>query len=144
MSNVVSMPNKKQSLEDAFPQAAPGALPLGDRVLVQLRVAKRMTKGGIILPEESRDQERWVTTIGKVVALGPLAYRDREDPTKEWPEGIWCREGDFVRVPKWGGDRWDVAMGEGNDSPVARFVIYRDKEIIAKITGDPLSFTDYI
>lgn len=144
MSNVVSLDRSQQTLVDAFPEAPPGAEPLGDRVLVQLRVAKKVSKGGILLPSEAQEHERWMTTIGKVIALGPLAYRDREDPSKPWPEGIWCQAGDFVRVPKWGGDRWEIALGEDANAPTARFVIYRDKEVIARITGDPLSFRDYL
>ena len=46
-------------VRDAFPAVDPGAIPLGARVLVQLRKAKkRMTESGIILPEETRDTER--------------------------------------------------------------------------------------
>lgn len=134
----------EQTMSDAFPVASPGAEPLGDRVLVQLRSPKRRTKSGIVLPEETKEQERWMTTIGKVIVLGPLAFRDRT--TREpWPEGIWANEGDFVRVPKWGGDRWEVPLGDEWDKDyTARFVIYRDHEIIARITGDPRSFSDYV
>lgn len=143
MGNVVSL-NKQQTLDEAFPDVFPGAVPLGERVLVQLRSAKRVSKGGILLPEEAREYERSMTTIGKVIAVGSLAYRDREDPKKFWPEGSWCVVGDYVRVPKWGGDRWEFPVSEEPDSPVARFVIYKDREIIAKIVGDPLNFKDYI
>ena len=66
-------------LEDAFPLVDPGALPLGARVLVQLRIAKkRMTESGIILPEETRDTERAQNPVGKVVAIGPLAFKKRD------------------------------------------------------------------
>lgn len=144
-SNVV--PLHKQSLEEAFPKATPGAEPLGDKVLVQLRNAKRKTASGIILGGETQDQEKWITTIGKVIALGPLAYRNREDPSKPWPEGAWVKIGDYVRVPKWGGDRWEVKVDPKDvapDAETARYVLYRDREMIARVTGDPLAFTDYV
>jgi co-chaperonin GroES (HSP10) len=93
-------------LEDAFPLVDPGAIPLGARVLVQLRKAKkRMTESGIILPEETRDTERAQNPVGKVISMGPLAFKKR-DTMEPWVEGIWCKEGDYLRVPKWTGDRW--------------------------------------
>ena len=139
----------KQTLEEAFPETDPGAKPFGTGVLIQLRSPKRFS-GGIMLTEESQEQERWMTTIGKVISLGPLAFKNREDPTKEWPEGAWCKVGDFVRCPKWGGDRWQIAVGRekdfrGRDVEIAaRFVIFKDRELNAGITGDPLSFIDYV
>jgi co-chaperonin GroES (HSP10) len=127
-------------MEDAFPAADPGAKPFGNRVLVQMRSPKHRTEGGLYIPEESRDQERWMTTIAKVIEVGPLAFRDRTS-MEAWPEGVWAQAGDFVRVPKWGGDRWAIKLGHDVE---ARYVIYRDTELMAKITGDPLVFKDYV
>jgi co-chaperonin GroES (HSP10) len=142
MSDVVQL--RKNTEADGFPVADPMAEPFGERVLVQLRMAKKMTVGGILLPDETKDQEKWITTIAKVIAIGPLAFRDRETMLP-WPEGIWAKPGDYVRVPKWGGDRWEVPLGDRSDREnVARFAIFRDKELIARITGDPMQFTDYV
>lgn len=135
---------KQQKIEEAFPDIDPGARPYGDRVLVQLRTPKRFSAGGIALPGESRDQEKWVTTVAKVVSLGPLAFKDRRTMTP-WPEGVWAEVGQFVRVPKFGGDRWEILLDPDNpDSDSARFCIYRDTELNAAITGDPLAFRDYV
>ena len=49
-----------------------------------------------------------------------------------WPEGNWVEVGDFVRMPKWGGDRWEVTM---NDEETALFSIFNDHEVIAKGDG---------
>lgn len=135
-----------QTLEEAFPQAQPGWHPYGDRVLVQLRSPKRKTAGGIIVPAESRDQEKWMTTVAKVVAVGPLAYKDRKTMSP-WPEGIWAKPGDFVRCPKFGGDRWEVALGEEWDlDNVARFAVFRDHEIMCGLDDgcNPLAYKDYL
>lgn len=145
MGNIAIL-SSAQTLEDAFPVADPGAKPFGTGVLIQLRTPKRFTAAGIELPEESRDYDKWMTTIGKVIALGPLAYKNRDDPSLDWPEGAWCRPGDFVRCPKWGGDRWEIPTGkmDGRNPLMARFVVFKDREINAGITGDPLSFIDYV
>lgn len=133
-----------EELLEAFPTIDPGAKPYGDRVLVQLRNVKRVSEGGILLPEETRDYEKWVTTIGKLLAVGPLAFRDRQT-LQPWPEGVWAKTGQYIRVPKHGGDRWEFPLDPSDPtSEVARFVIYRDRELIAEITGDPLSFKDYV
>jgi co-chaperonin GroES (HSP10) len=123
----------------AFPSVDPGAKPLGGRVMVQIRRSKkRTTKAGIVLVEETKETEKWNTQIGKVVDMGALAFRKR-DSMEPWPEGAWCRVGDFIRVPKWGGDRWEVKVpGEDQGEDPALFMIINDHEVIAKITGNPL------
>ena len=123
----------------AFPSVDPGAKPLGGRVMVQIRRSKkRTTKAGIVLVEETKETEKWNTQIGKVVDMGALAFRKR-DSMQPWPEGAWCQVGDFIRVPKWGGDRWEVKVpGEDHSEDPALFMIINDHEVIGKITGNPL------
>jgi len=127
-------------LQEAFPVVDPGAIPLGARVLVQLRKAKRQLKSGILLPEETRDTERAQNPVAKVVALGPLAFKKR-DTMEPWVEGIWCDVGDYLRVPKWTGDRWLVPHG---DDEKVEFMVLNDHEVIAKITGDPLEVRAFV
>ena len=123
----------------AFPSVDPGAKPLGGRVMVQIRRSKKKTsKAGLLLVEGTKETEKWNTQIGKVVDMGALAFRKR-DSMEPWPEGAWCRVGDFIRVPKWGGDRWEVKVpGEDQSEDPALFMIINDHEVIAKITGNPL------
>lgn len=117
-------------LEEAFPQVDPGMKPLGSRVLVQIKTAQERTKGGIILTNEDRSTEKWNTQIGKVVAVGPLAFHNR-NTGELWPEGAWANVGDFVRVAKYGGDRFEVNK--------ALFVVFNDLDLIALVTSDPLA-----
>lgn len=123
-----------QTLEEAFPVVDAGNVPLGSRVLVQIRSAKKKTAGGIILAGDTQDTIAWNTQTAVVRALGPLAFKNRS--TQEpWPEGAWAQIGDFVRVPKYGGDRFEVPVGEDGD--VALFVFFNDMDLIAKVTCDP-------
>lgn len=130
-----------QSLEEAFPSVDPGVVPAGSRVLVQIRTPKKKTKGGIILTSETRETELWNVQTAKVVALGSLAFKNR-DTMADWIEGAWCKVGDFVRCPKYGGDRWSVPTGDGSEE--ALFVVFNDLDIIGKVTGDPLSIKAFI
>jgi co-chaperonin GroES (HSP10) len=125
-------------VRDAFPAVDPGATPLGARVLVQLRRSKkRTTNAGIILVEETKETEKWNNMVAKVISIGPLAFKQR-DTMEPWPEGSWCEVGDYLRVPKWGGDRWEVPIEDQPDEDPALFMILNDHEIIAKVTGNPL------
>lgn len=128
----------------AFPSVEPGAKPLGARILVQLRRAKkRTTAAGIVLVHETKETEKWNNMVAKVVAIGPLAFKKR-DTMEPWPEGSWCEVGDYLRVPKWGGDRWEVEVPNEKDEDPALFMILNDHEVIAKVTGDPLAMRAFV
>jgi co-chaperonin GroES (HSP10) len=134
----------EQTLEEAFPVVEPLMAPYGARVLVQLRAVKeKVTNSGIVLVEETKETEKWNTMIGKIIAIGPLAFRKRES-MEPWPEGAWAQVGDFVRVPKWGGDRWEVDFEQGNNKGKALFTFFNDHELIGKVTGDPLAIKAFI
>jgi co-chaperonin GroES (HSP10) len=134
----------EQTLEEAFPNVDPMMAPYGARVLVQLRAVKeKVSKAGLVLVEETRETEKWNTMIGKIIAIGPLAFKKRES-MEPWPEGSWAEVGDFVRVPKWGGDRWEVDYEKGEHKGKALFTFFNDHELIGKVTGDPLKIKAFI
>ena len=64
----------ENALAEAFPAVNAGIQPFGSRVLIQIRTAKSKTAGGIILTADTSDTEKWNTQVGKVVAVGPLAF----------------------------------------------------------------------
>ena len=128
----------------AFPSVDPGAKPLGARILVQLRRTKqKATSAGIILVEETKETEKWNNMVAKVIEIGPLAFKKR-DTMEPWPEGSWCAVGDYIRVPKWGGDRWEVPVQGQKDEDPALFMVLNDHEVIAKLTGNPLAMKSFI
>ena len=84
----------EQTLEEAFPTIDPLMAPYGGRVLVQLRAVKeKVTAAGLYIPEETKEAEKWNTMIGKVIAIGPLAFKNRETMAS-WPEGAWAQVGE--------------------------------------------------
>jgi len=142
----MSNPEARDSAELAwaFPSVDPGAKPLGGRILVQLRRTKKKTSGsGIILVEETKETEKWQNMVAKVIDIGPLAFKHR-DTMKAWPEGSWCDVGDFVRIPKWGGDRWEAPVPNEPDEDPALFAVFNDHEVIAKVLGNPLTMKAYL
>lgn len=128
-------------LQSAFPEIDPGLYPKGARVLVQLRTVREKTEGGIVLVEDSRQFNKANTQLGKMIHLGPIAYRNRETG-QPWPEGTWVKTGDLVRVPKYGGDRFERKIPGTNDTAI--FCIFSDHEIIAQIDPDAFSEIDEI
>jgi co-chaperonin GroES (HSP10) len=128
----------------AFPDVPPGVTPAGSRVLVQFRRPMMITRSGIIIPEDTRDTEKYNTQTAKVVALGPLAFRHRGTGEK-WHEGDWCEVGDFVRITKFGGDRWVVPVpGSTHQGDEIVFGIFDDHNVIGVIAGDPLAVKAYL
>ena len=98
--------------------------PTGYRILILPFTASTVTKGGIHLAKATVDKERLATVVGYVVALGPDAY---SDPHK-FPEGAWCKEGDWVIFGRYAGARFQI---EGGDMR-----LLNDYEILACI-DDP-------
>ena len=131
----------ENAMAEAFPAVDAGIQPFGSRVLIQIRTPKKKSAGGIIIDIGSQDTEKWNTQIGKVIALGPLAFKNRND-MQTWPEGEWCKAGEYVRVAKYGGDRWEVKIPGMDES--AMFVIFNDLDIIGQVTGDPLAIRAFI
>ena len=64
----------------------------GFHVLVRPVSVKSKTKGGIFIPDSTKDDMSYLTTVGKVIALGELAYKDVD----KFPNGGWCNVGDYV------------------------------------------------
>jgi len=135
------MTTEFSGLSEAFPPCDPGVKPFGSRVLVQIRTPKRKTAGGIILTDETRETDAWNTQVAKVISTGVLAFRNRTT-ADAWPEGNWCEPGDFVRVPKYGGDRWQVRSLDGEQD--CFFVIFNDLDIIGAVTGDPTTMKAFV
>jgi co-chaperonin GroES (HSP10) len=100
-----------------------------------------VTGAGIILVQETKETEKWNNMVARVIEIGPLAFRKR-DTMEPWPEGSWCVVGDYIRVPKWGGDRWEVEV-KGEEEK-ALFMILNDHEVIAKVTCNPLEMKAFL
>ena len=130
----------ESALAEAFPAVDAGIQPFGSRVLVQIRNPKQRTASGIIIDSGSKDTEKWNTQVAKVISVGPLAFKNR-NTMESWPEGSWCGPGEFVRVAKYGGDRWEIPLPDGD---IALFVIFNDLDIIGRVTVDPLSIRAFI
>lgn len=135
------------SVDQAFPEVEPGLVPFGSRILVQKRSPRTRLKSGLVVPHETQETEFWNTQVAKVITLGPAAFRNR-DSLEVWPEGEWCQPGTYVRVPKYGGDKWFVEVPEEEAERTgvekACFVLFNDLDLIGEITCDPMDVIAYL
>ena len=111
-------PENYESHADKLPR------PTGYRILILPFAQKSVTKGGIHIAKQTIDKERLSTVVGHVVALGPDAFAD----TIKFPEGAWCKKGDWVIFGRYAGARFQI---EGGDMR-----LLNDDEILA-VVDDP-------
>lgn len=80
--------------------------PVGYKVLVVMPKKSETigTKGLIIAPESTRKAEETAGMLGYVLKLGPDAYADES----KYPNGAWCKEGDWVMFRSYSGTRFKI------------------------------------
>ena len=63
-----------------------------NQILVAVYLRPEKTKGGILLPGQARDEDRYQGKVGLVIKKGPLAFVN----TDEWDFGKPVETGDWV------------------------------------------------
>ena len=139
-----SVVSQQSTVNKFFPKVDPGVKPFGSRVLVQIRAARSVSNGGIILTDSAKDTERDNTQVAMVLAIGPLAYKNR-NTMASWPEGSWCEPGQFVFVPKYGGIRFELKVPADVESydDAVQFAIIDDLNVIGAV-DDPSAFKAFV
>ena len=69
-------------------------MPQGYRILCAIPEAEEAFESGIIKSDETRRVDELLTTVLFVVSLGPDCYADKV----RFPNGPWCKQGDFILV----------------------------------------------
>lgn len=84
-------------------QPDPSPLPRipGVGVLVRPVPIRRRSAGGILIPDSVRADRDYMNTVGRVLALGELAFQDWEI----YKNGPWVGPGDFVVYAKFAGQK---------------------------------------
>ena len=97
--------------------------PVGWKVLVKPIEPQTQTEGGVYLPDESRDAEEYLVSHGHIIAMGEMAYHERNTGSS-W-KGSWPRVEDHVTFGKYAGQKI-IANGE-------KLLILNDDEITSII-----------
>lgn len=82
--------------------------PKGYRILIAVPEVEEKTKGGIIRPDAIKTREETASIVGQVLEMGPDCYSDPD----RFPEGPYCREGDWVMFRAYSGTRFKVGGKE--------------------------------
>jgi co-chaperonin GroES (HSP10) len=98
---VVKAPEVDQEYEQAEHKAKAIPDPKGWRLLCALVDAGDTYESGIVKSDQTVKIEEITSPVLFVVKLGPDAYKDPE----KFPEGAWCKEGDFVITRPYTGTR---------------------------------------
>ena len=96
--NVDDPSNIEVSVLERLPQ------PTGYRVLIIPYYPSAKTKGGLYIPDQTRERESFATVSAYVVKLGPDAYRDEQ----KFPSGSYCQEKNWVLIGRYAGNRFKV------------------------------------
>jgi co-chaperonin GroES (HSP10) len=75
--------------------------PSGYRILCAIPEMEKEYESGIIKADETVRIEETLTTVLFVVDLGPDCYSDKA----RFPNGPWCKKGDFILTKPYAGSR---------------------------------------
>ena len=117
-TGLVGVKKKKVPIEKKEHSKLPQ--PTGWRILVLPFKMKEKSKGGIIHTESTLERQQVASTCGLVLAMGPNCY-DKE----KFPEGPWCKKGDWIIFARYAGSRIQIDGGEVR--------LLNDDEVLATI-----------
>ena len=92
----------KQPAMDRVPKAT------GWRIVVLPHKGIEKTKGGLLLTDKAIEEQQLTTNVGLILNMGPDAYADKN----KFPNGPWCKEGDWVVFARYAGSRVKIEEGE--------------------------------
>ena len=104
--------------------------PTGWRILVLPFKQKEKTKGGILLADETVERSQVASTCGLVLRMGPHCY-DKE----RYPEGPWCKKGDWIIFARYAGSRIKIDGGE--------IRLLNDDEVLATVENPEDIFHEF-
>ena len=112
---------KKSKPEKVTEESTKLPQPTGWRILVLPFKMKETTKGGIIMGQDTLEKQQVASQCGNILAMGPDAYGDK----KRFPDGPWCKVGDWIMFARYAGSRIKIEGGEVR--------LLNDDEVLATI-----------
>tara|TARA_R110002020_G_scaffold133429_2_gene297764 strand:- start:137 stop:535 length:399 start_codon:yes stop_codon:yes gene_type:complete len=100
--DLASIGAKEEAPEETTATQLP--VPTGYHILLAIPSAEEKTEGGIIKAKSTITIEETSSIVGLVLAMGPDCYADE----KRFPNGPWCKEGDFVIMRAYSGTRISI------------------------------------
>jgi co-chaperonin GroES (HSP10) len=89
--------SNEQKTDKDKPDPSPLPQVCGFYVLVRpVHIKDEKTKGGIYIPQEVQDDIRYLTNVGRVLSIGPYAFKSDSFKHGSWCEGGEIQVGDYV------------------------------------------------
>lgn len=92
----------EEELEQQLPK------PVGYRLLIALPTVERTYESGLLKADATIHAEHVLSVVGVVLDMGASAYADKT----RFPEGPWCKTGDYVMFRANTGSRFKVNGAE--------------------------------
>ena len=105
-------------------------IPTGWRMIVLPFKMPEKTKGGLYLGQDTLERQQVASTCGLVLEMGPHCY-DKE----KFPEGPWCKKGDWVIFARYAGSRIKIDGGE--------IRLLNDDEVLATVENPEDIFHEF-
>lgn len=93
--------NDQWLTEDSVPDPSPLPRIPGVGILVRPVPTRRKSAGGILIPDSVRADMEYLNTVGRVLSLGELAFKDEDI----YRNGPWVKPGDYVVYAKYAGSK---------------------------------------
>jgi co-chaperonin GroES (HSP10) len=78
---------------------------LNTNVLVAVYIRPEKTKGGIIMTDKARDEDRYQSKVGLIIKTGPTAFVESDG---KWFSGLDLKAGDWVIFRP--SDGWNITV----------------------------------
>jgi chaperonin GroES len=116
---------KEEPVKEITTESTKLPMPTGWRMLILPFRMKEKTDGGIIMGTETIDRQQVASQCGNVIAMGDACYVDKE----RYPNGPWCKVGDWVVFARYAGSRIEIEGGEVR--------LLNEDEILATVQDRP-------
>lgn len=93
--------NDQWLTEESVPDPSPLPRIPGVGILVRPVPTRRKSAGGILIPDSVRADMDYLNTVGRVISLGELAFKDEDI----YRNGPWVKPGDYVVYAKYAGSK---------------------------------------
>lgn len=98
--------------------------PAGHRVLVRPDRVEETTRGGIVLPEVTKERDQRATQQGTVLEIGPSAWKEH------WEGKPWAKVGDRVIFTRYAGVDLSYEARQLIDPSADRLTVINDEDVV--------------
>ena len=107
--------------------------PKGYKILIAIpKLDDKFENSRIVRADSHKKREETASIVGFVTKLGSIAYKDED----KFPDGPWCKEGDFIIMRAYSGTRFLVQTEEGEQE----FRLIND-DMVEGVVADPRGIT---